>query len=77
MKVKETIDLVVRGDAASSDEVNALFAEVLEGIKAVVWPEGGKDFAIFPERGAGCSEYRLQAPVEDLLAVPAVARQVV
>ena len=52
MKVKEVINLIVRGDAASSDEIGALFAEVLEGVKAVVWPEGGPDFAIFPEREA-------------------------
>lgn len=52
MKIKEVIDLIVQGDSVRSAEIDLLFAEVLEGIKAVVWPVGGPDFAIFPVREA-------------------------
>ena len=52
MKIKEIIDLIVQRDPVRAGETDLLFAEVLEGIKAVVWPVGGPDFAIFPVREA-------------------------
>ncbi len=68
MKVKATIDLIVRGDAARSAEVDALFAEVLGGVKAVVWPEGAQDFAIYPEREANGVKPIKNACIEYLCA---------
>lgn len=52
MRISETIDLVLRGADAKSAEARAFFDEILAGVRTVVWPPNGPDFAIFPEKRA-------------------------
>ena len=52
MRIRETIDLIFRGAEAKSGESQAFLDEVRAGVRAVVWPEGSPDFAIFPEKRA-------------------------
>lgn len=52
MRIEETIDLILHGAEAKSAETQAFFDEILAGVRAVVWPRSGPDFAIFPEKRA-------------------------
>jgi hypothetical protein len=52
MKIVKEEVLIDEGGFGESNEYTAIRSQIMEGISKVVWPEGSKQFTIYPQKNA-------------------------
>ena len=65
MKVVQIVILERSGAFAESQTWQKIQADLIVGIKAVVWPKGSKQFTIYPQSGKKRGEGNGVTPIKD------------